>query len=197
MPLDRRRWGARVKLLPPFDPDDISQASVPRVIFAAKPSSVRVCRGTVYDSLAGVLLSVAAQADWLCDWGQDGPHPIIPTVWDDWPTQHSLPYLLLKAMGDYLLVFVVCTQCLESVIRRGADEWTSGANEVDREYLEGQWVPRWRPSTKPGYVWDSNEYPETFNPAAYLVNGVRFVVPHRFSQWRPDDSNRVNDYMPD
>jgi hypothetical protein len=40
--------------LPAFDADDPHQASVPRIIFASNPRSVRICRGTVYASLTGV-----------------------------------------------------------------------------------------------------------------------------------------------
>jgi hypothetical protein len=199
--------------LPPFDPDDPNQAAVPRVIFGSNPASVRICRGTVYDSLAGVLLSIAAKPSWLCDWGgftgnedrKPGPHPIKPMIstdpaTGDRQTTHSLPYLLLKAIGDYLLVFVVCTQCLEDVIHRGRLEWTYGPNDRDREYIDGHWKPRFykqSPGSMP--VWTSNDGllpSEDFGPAAYLINGIRFVVPHRYSQWREFD-DRTYDYLPD
>lgn len=206
-----------VYFLPPFDPDDPSQAAVPRVIFAAYPKSVRICRGAFYNSLAGVLLSIAAKPSWLCDWGsftktgrKPGPHPISPIVWTDpetgnQETTHSLPYLMLKAMGDFLLVFVVCTQCLEDVIHRGQREWTYEPNDRDREYIDGQWKPRFFNPHKAwaGGVqitrWDTNdsELPtDHFGPAAYLRNGIRYVAPHRYSQWREFD-DRTYDYLPD
>jgi hypothetical protein len=209
--------------LPPFDPDDINHASVPRVIFAARPRSVRICRGTVYDSLAGVLLSIAAKPSWRCDWGVytgddvklPEPHVIRPIVYEDPETgkhevTHSKPYLMTKAMGDYLLVFVVCTQCLEDLISRGADTYAYGPNTRDRELIDSRWRPRffnprkvWMPNGGGNPVrvtrWDSSDelYPsDAFSPAAYLMNGIRFVVPFRFSQWREDDS-KTYDNFPD
>lgn len=201
-----------VCFMPPFDPDDPTQAAVPRIIFASNPRSIRICRGTVFDSLAGVLLSIAAKPHWRCDWGsfagnedrQPGPHAIKPSIWTDpvtgqRETTHSLPYLLLKAIGEYLLVFVVCTQCLEDVVHRGRLEWTYGPNGRDREYIDGQWKPRFYGPNKGLPVWtdNDNDYPTgNFGPAAYLINGIRFVVPYRYSQWRAFD-DRTYDYIPD
>ncbi|MGW4100834.1 hypothetical protein [Mycobacterium sp. NPDC004974] len=171
--------------LPAFDPDDPTQASVPRVIFAANPKSVRVVRGTLYDTLSGVMCSIAAQTDWPCDWGN---HPIKPqtegseVVW-------SKPYLVTKAMGEYLLVFVVCTQCLEDLIGS-----STGANDSDRELIDGRWQPRWtnpRPNPKvEGFtMWDSTDYPDDQVPAAFLINGIRFVIPQGSNGWRNDDAS--------
>ena len=56
--------GGDVVHFPPFDPDDPIRLSAPRIIFAANPRSVRICRGQLYDSITGVLLSVAAKPEW-------------------------------------------------------------------------------------------------------------------------------------
>lgn len=175
--------------LPAFDPHDPTQASVPRIIFAASPDSVRICRGTVYDSLTGVLLSIAQKLSWRCDWS--GGHDIKPTkILDE--TIWSKPYLVTKAMGDFLVVFVVCSQCLQDLITRGAETFNCSANDRDRELIDGRWCPIFsnpRPSALfEGHTqWDSNDYPENHTPAAYLLNGIRFVIPHRNSGWREDD----------
>ncbi|MCA4752213.1 hypothetical protein H8Z60_06710 [Mycolicibacterium fortuitum] len=181
------KLGDSVIDLPAFNPDDPTQASVPRVIFAANPKSVRVVRGTLYDTLTGVMCSIAAQTDWPCDWGS---HPISPqsagseVVW-------SKPYLVTKAMGEYLLVFVVCTQCLDGLIGD-----TRSANDSDRELIDGRWQPIYRnprPNPSPKFaaftMWDSNEHPENLMPAAYLMNGIRFVIPHGSNGWRVDDES--------
>lgn len=174
--------GGDVVDLPAFDPHDPTQASVPRIIFAASPGSVRICRGTVYDSLTGVLLSIAQKPSWRCDWS--GAHDIKPTkILDE--TIWSKPYLVTKAMGEYLLVFVVCSQCLDELITRGAEDFSYAANDRDRELIDGRWRPIF--SNPRGNVWDSNDYPENHLPAAYLVNGIRYVIPHRNSGWREDD----------
>lgn len=192
--------GEDVLELPPFDPNDPNQASVPRVIFAANPRSVRICRGTVYDSLTGVLLNIAQKPTWTCDWGNG--HDIKPAVWIDPDTgerevTHSKPYLVTKSMGEFLLVFVVCTQCLEDLIGENR-----AANERDRELIDGVWEPIWRnphPSAVvPGntaWMTSDDRYPENHTPAAYLLNGIRFVIPHRHSGWREDDP-RTYDYLP-
>jgi hypothetical protein len=173
--------------LPEFNPDDPTQASVPHVIFAANPKSVRVVRGTMFDTLAGVMTSIAAQPDWPCDWGN---HDIKPTmhgaeiIWQK-------PYLVTKAIGEFLLIFVVCTQCLDELIGD-----TRSANDSDRELIDGHWQPIYRnprPNPSPKFagwtMWDSNEHPENLMPAAYLMNGIRFVLPHGSNGWRVDDDS--------
>ena len=192
--------GEDVISLPPFDPHDPNQASVPRVIFAAHPRSVRICRGSVYDSLTGVLLNIAEKPSWVCDWGNG--HQITPAVWTDPATgqreiTHSKPYLVTKSMGEFLLVFVVCTQCLEDLI--GGPRCANGR---DRELIDGVWQPIYRnPRPNPRFdgntVWDTNDdsYPQEHRPAAYLLNGIRFIIPHRSSGWREDDP-KTYDYLP-
>jgi len=186
--------GSGVVDFPPFDADDPTQVSVPRVIFAANPHSVRICRGQLYDSVTGVLLSVAAKPEWLCDWGQLQPHIIKPETWTDpdtgeTETVHSKPYLMTKAMGDYLIVFIVCTQCLEDLVTRSNEAGLPAPSGRDRELIDGVWRPIWSNPHKVSNAihWKTNDHPESFLPAAYFINGIRFVIPHRHSGWREDD----------
>jgi hypothetical protein len=115
---------------------------------------------------------------------------------------HSKPYLVTKALGEFLAVFVVCTQCLDDLMTRGREGFTYGANEHDRELIDGRWEPIFR-NPHPSALfecqtqWDGNDehYPQQHTPAAYLMNGIRFVIPHRHSSWREDDP-RTYDNLP-
>jgi hypothetical protein len=105
---------------------------------------------------------------------------------------HSKPYLVTKALGEFLVVFVVCTQCLDDLVTRGREGFIYGANEHDRELIDEHWQPMFSGDGPP---WKSNEYPDNQVPAGYLLSGIRFVVPHRHSGWREDDE-RTYDGIP-
>ncbi|ORJ63836.1 hypothetical protein [Mycobacterium simiae] len=195
--------------LPQYDPNNPEHQAVPRLIFAKNPKAVRIFRGGVLDAIGPYLLSIARGSHWRCDWS--GSHRIQPTMHTDTEgNRHvtfSRPYLVTKARGEFLLVFVVCTQCLEVLISRGSESFGFGPNNHDRELIDGKWLPIWRNPHKawlpngasPVQVtqWEGNEdkYPDQFYPAAYLINGIRFVIPHSTSGWREDD-NRTYDNFP-
>lgn len=193
--------------LPPFDPNIPEHQSVSRLIFAKSPKVVRVFRGGVFDAIAPYLLNIARGSHWHCDWGYP-THPIKPTAFTYPDTgqrhvTHSKPYLVTKARGEFLLVFVVCTQCLEDLISRGSEHFGFGPNSQDRELIDGTWLPIWRnphkaklPNGPVVTQWSGNEdqYPsDEFLPAAYLINGIRFVVPHSSSGWREADDRTFDD----
>jgi hypothetical protein len=87
---------------------------------------------------------------------------------------------------------------LDDLITLGRDDFTYGANSHDRELIDGRWQPIFsnpRAASGDRILWDGNDYPQDHNPAAYLMNGIRFVIPHRHSSWREDDP-KTYDHIP-